>query len=120
VYATTKAAVLMLSECLRAELAPSGVGVTAVCPGFIATNITQASEYVGRAPEEQQRLRELVTAQYRRRNFTPAQVATEIVAAIGSDAPLAVVTPEAKLMRAIARFTPGLARRLAAIDLLPA
>ena len=57
-YSATKAAVLMLSECLRAELAPSGIGVTAVCPGFVATNITRAAQYVGRPEAEQDRLRE--------------------------------------------------------------
>lgn len=118
-YATTKAAVLMLSECLRAELAPSGVGVTAVCPGFIATNITRAAEYVGRPAADQERLRDQVTRAYQRRNFTPEQVAEEIVAAIGADLPIAIVTPEAKLMRAISRLSPRLARRLARLELLP-
>src|SRR5699024_7237847 len=39
-YATTKAGVLTLSECLRAELADHDIGVTAVCPGFVHTSIT--------------------------------------------------------------------------------
>ena len=36
-YVTTKAAVLALSRCLRADWAEYGVGVTAVCPGFVNT-----------------------------------------------------------------------------------
>ncbi len=119
-YATTKAAVLMLSECVRAELAPYGIGVTAVCPGLIATNITRATEYVGRAPADQERLRERVSQLYARRNFTPEQVASEIVEAIGADRPIAIVTPEAKLMRAISRLSPRLMRRLAGLDAIPA
>ncbi len=119
-YAATKAAVLMLSECLRAELAPSGIGVTAVCPGFIATNITRAARYVGREEADQERLRERVTRMYERRNFTAERVAVEIVEAIGADLPVAVVTPEAKLMRALSRFAPGVARRLARLETLPA
>lgn len=119
-YATTKAAVLMLSECLRAELAASGIGVTAVCPGLIATNITRATEYVGRPEADQDRVREQVTRFYQRRNFTPEQVAEEIVAAIGADRPIAIVTLEAKLMRAISRLSPRLARRLARVEALPA
>jgi 2-hydroxycyclohexanecarboxyl-CoA dehydrogenase len=35
-YATTKAGVLALAQCLRADWAGRGVGVTAVCPGVIA------------------------------------------------------------------------------------
>ena len=119
-YAATKAAVLMLSECLRAELAPSGIGVTAVCPGFVATNITRAAQYVGRPEADQDRLREHVTRMYERRNFTAAQVAAEIIEAIGADLPVAVVTPEAKLMHLLSRFAPGVTRRLAGIETLPA
>jgi NAD(P)-dependent dehydrogenase (short-subunit alcohol dehydrogenase family)/pimeloyl-ACP methyl ester carboxylesterase len=118
-YAATKAAVLMLSECLRAELLGHGIGVTAVCPGAVATNITRAAEYVGRPEAEQERLREYATRMYERRNFTPERVAAEIIRAIGADLPVAVVTPEAKLMRAMSRFAPGLTRRLAAIEALP-
>jgi NAD(P)-dependent dehydrogenase (short-subunit alcohol dehydrogenase family) len=36
-YTTTKHAVVALSRALRAELAPVGVRVSAVCPAFIAT-----------------------------------------------------------------------------------
>jgi NAD(P)-dependent dehydrogenase (short-subunit alcohol dehydrogenase family)/pimeloyl-ACP methyl ester carboxylesterase len=118
-YAASKAAVLMLSESLRAELVPYGIGVTAVCPGLIATNITRATHYVGVDDAGQERLRDEVTRLYERRNFTPEQVAHEVVRAIGRDVPVAVITPEAKLSRLISRASPGLARRLAGVDALP-
>ncbi len=118
-YSASKAAVLMLSECLRAEVLPYGIGVTAVCPGVIATNITRSTRYVGVDEDEQQRLRDHVTRVYRRRNFTPEQVAEEIVAAIAADKPVAVITPEAKVAHALSRFAPGVARRLAGVDALP-
>jgi NAD(P)-dependent dehydrogenase (short-subunit alcohol dehydrogenase family) len=118
-YAASKAAVLMLSECLRAELTPHGIGVTAVCPGIVATNITRATRYVGRADADQARLREHATRVYERRNFTPEQVAAEIVQAIATDKPVAVVTPEAKVMRAMSRFAPGMLRRFAKLEALP-
>jgi NAD(P)-dependent dehydrogenase (short-subunit alcohol dehydrogenase family) len=119
VYAATKAAVLMLSESLRAELVPFGIGVTAVCPGVIATNITRATRYVDHSEADQGRVADYVTRLYARRNFTPERVAAEILRAVGEDRPVAVITPEAKLMRAISRLSPGLARRLAAYDALP-
>jgi NAD(P)-dependent dehydrogenase (short-subunit alcohol dehydrogenase family)/pimeloyl-ACP methyl ester carboxylesterase len=118
-YAASKAAVLMLSECLRAELIPHGIGVTAVCPGIVATNITRATRYVGRADADQARLREHATRIYERRNFTPEQVAAEIVQAIATDKPVAVVTPEAKVMRAMSRFAPRMLRRFAGLEALP-
>ena len=117
-YATTKAGVLMLSECLRAELHSHGIGVTAVCPGFIATNITRTTRYVGRGETEQQRLAERVTRSYERRNFTPDRVAEEIIEAIGVNRPVAVITPEAKVMRALSRIAPGFLRRLARLEVL--
>lgn len=42
-YSATKHAVVGLSKSLRAEAADLGVKVTAVCPGFIQTNIFDAS-----------------------------------------------------------------------------
>ena len=118
-YCASKSAVLMLSECLRAELQPYGIGVTAVCPGIVATNITRTTRYVGHAQADQQRVADRVTGMYQRRHFTPDQVAAEIVAAIGADRPVAVVTPEAKVMHALARFAPGTMRRLAGVEALP-
>lgn len=119
-YSASKAAVLMASECLRAELAPHGIGVTAVCPGFVHTNITRSAHYVGRLEASGPALAERVTRLYERRNFTPERVAQEILAAIAHDRALAVVTPEARVLRAVSRFAPGLRRRLATLDTLPA
>jgi NAD(P)-dependent dehydrogenase (short-subunit alcohol dehydrogenase family)/pimeloyl-ACP methyl ester carboxylesterase len=118
-YSTTKAAVLMLSECLRAEFAPWGIGVTAVCPGVVATNITRTTRWVGRDPDEQARLSAYATERYQRRNFTPERVAAEIVEAIGADRPIAAITPEAKVARALSRLAPGLLRRLAQLEATP-
>ena len=46
-YATSKSAALMLTECLRAELAGDGIGVTAICPGVIDTAIVSTTRFVG-------------------------------------------------------------------------
>lgn len=119
-YSATKAAVLMLSECLRAELAPHGIGVSAICPGFIATGITRSARYVGRSDAEAQDIAERVTRLYQRRNFTADRVAEAILEAIAVDRPVTAVTPEAKLMRALSRIAPGVLRRIAQLDALPA
>jgi NAD(P)-dependent dehydrogenase (short-subunit alcohol dehydrogenase family) len=39
IYNTSKYAVVGLSESIRKDLAPHGIGVTVLCPGFVATNI---------------------------------------------------------------------------------
>ncbi|PWW56223.1 SDR family oxidoreductase [Actinokineospora spheciospongiae] len=42
-YNVVKAGVLSLSETLRFELAPYGIGTTVVCPGFFKTNLPDAA-----------------------------------------------------------------------------
>lgn len=116
-YATSKAAVLMLSECLRAELAGAGIGVTAVCPGFVDTGITRTTVHVDADGAAQEELRERSARSYRRRNYTPEKVAVQIVSAAAADRPQLAVSPEAKLLRGLGRYTPGLARRIARVDL---
>jgi NAD(P)-dependent dehydrogenase (short-subunit alcohol dehydrogenase family) len=46
-YAAMKAAVIQLSEGLAIYLRPKGVGVTVLCPGPVATNISQAMRTFG-------------------------------------------------------------------------
>jgi NAD(P)-dependent dehydrogenase (short-subunit alcohol dehydrogenase family) len=112
-YATTKSAVLMLSECLRAELAEHGIGVTAICPGLVHTNITSTTRFVGTDPEEQTRLQKGAHAAYGRRNFTPDRAAKEILRAARRNTAVAPVTPEAKIGLVASRLTPALLRSAA-------
>ena len=42
-YNATKAAVVAISETLRSELKPYGIGVTVVCPGFFQTNLAEST-----------------------------------------------------------------------------
>jgi NAD(P)-dependent dehydrogenase (short-subunit alcohol dehydrogenase family) len=45
-YAATKAAVVMLSHCLRLEAEAYGVKVNVVCPGYVETEIFQVSRII--------------------------------------------------------------------------
>ena len=118
-YATTKAGVLMLSECLRAELAAEGIGVTAVCPGLVNTNITNTTRFVGVSAEEERRRQRDSTKLYARRGFGPEGVARDVLRAIERNTALAPSTPEAHVALALSRFAPGLGRVLAKVDLTP-
>ncbi|MFI0368657.1 SDR family oxidoreductase [Actinomadura sp. 1N219] len=115
-YATSKAAVLMLSECLRAELKGKGIGVSAVCPGIVNTNITRTSRFVGQDRDEEARSRKRAARAYARRDFGPDGVAEQIVAAVRRDRAVVPVTPEARLGYAASRAAPGLMRLLARLD----
>ncbi len=41
-YSATKAAVVAISECWQAELAPDAIQVAVLCPGFVSTRINQS------------------------------------------------------------------------------
>lgn len=43
IYAASKAAVLNISENIRADLGAQGIGVTALCPGWVKSNIHEAA-----------------------------------------------------------------------------
>ncbi len=110
-YCTTKFAVLGLSEALREELAPHGIGVTAVCPGLINTPITTRSPMRGPLAEDpatQARMVEL----YERRNYTPARVARNILKAVQRNRAVAPISPEAWGLYYLKRFAPRLLYRI--------
>ncbi|WP_067465272.1 SDR family oxidoreductase [Actinomadura macra] len=115
-YATSKAAVLMLSECLRAELRGKGIGVSAICPGIVDTNITRTSRFVGADDAQEARSRERAARAYARRGFGPQEVADQIVAAVRDDKALVPVTPEARLAYLASRVSPRAMRLLARLD----
>lgn len=111
-YVTTKYAVLGLTECLRSELRPHGIGVTAICPGIIDTPITRSSPMRGQFAEEGQR-EEMVEA-YRKRGYGPERVAANVLKAIQRNRGIAPVTPEAWIAWYAKRLSPALVSRLMA------
>lgn len=44
-YCSSKAAVRIWGEALRAELAPKGIGVSVICPGFVTSRMTAANDF---------------------------------------------------------------------------
>ncbi|QRY47643.1 SDR family NAD(P)-dependent oxidoreductase [Mycolicibacterium boenickei] len=111
-YSATKFAVLGLSEALRMELKPHGIGVTAVCPGIINTAITQNSVIRGAADVDARR-KHLVST-YQKRGYTPERVAKNILRAVARNRAVAPVASEAHVMYVLSRTAPPLARWLAA------
>lgn len=118
-YATTKAAVKMLSEVQRNEFAEHGIGVSVICPGVVDTGITDRTTFVASDEEEQAKRRGAAGALYRRRNYGPEKVADAIVGAIEHNRMIVPVSAESQLGWRLSRFAPGLTRRLAALDVVP-
>ncbi|WP_405584005.1 SDR family oxidoreductase [Streptomyces sp. NBC_01190] len=115
-YSTSKAAVLMLSACLRAELAGHGVGVSAICPGPVNTPITGSARHTGVDEAEQRRRRAKSARLYRLRGYPPEKVARAVVRAVQRNHAVVPVTPEARAARLLSRLSPGATRALARID----
>ncbi|ETW25872.1 hypothetical protein MGAST_00190, partial [Mycobacterium gastri 'Wayne'] len=116
-YGTSKAAVLALSESMRADFADEGITVTAVCPGFVNTNIAKSTVYAGLTAEQQERAREKADAAYRRRNYTPEATAKAIVKAVRTGAAVLPVAAESRLGYALRRISPSLVRLFAPFDI---
>ncbi|MEU2303585.1 SDR family oxidoreductase [Streptomyces misionensis] len=115
-YSTSKAAVLMLSECLRAELASRSIGVTAICPGIVNTGITSTARFAGVDAAEESRRRKSSARLYGLRNYPPEKVASAVLDAIADNKPLVPVTPESRVAHALSRVLPGALRRLARVE----
>lgn len=115
-YSTSKAAVLMLSECLRAELASKSIGVSAICPGIVNTNITATSRFTGVDEAEEKRRQQKSSRLYGLRNFPPEKVADAILLAVVKNQAVVPVTPESKGALWMSRFAPGTLRRFAKLE----
>ncbi|MGW1586598.1 SDR family oxidoreductase [Streptomyces sp. NPDC002386] len=115
-YSTSKAAVLMLSECLRAELAEQEIGVTAVCPGLVNTNITATARFTGVDEAEERRRQQRSARLYGLRNYPPEKVADAVLDAVTRNRAVVPVTPEARGAHLLSRFMPGALRRLARVN----
>lgn len=99
-YQMSKYALVGLSGSLRAEYAAAGLGITALCPGFVDTNLLGAARDGGWSP--------------RRFNFpsflamAPERVAARAVRAIYRNQGLVVLSAHARFFWALHRLFPRL------------
>jgi len=98
-YTTSKFAMVGFSDSLRAEFGRDGLGVTALCPGFVDTNLF-ASAPVG----ESQKGPKIPPAVF---CTTVDKVAVAAVKALRRNRRLVVVSPWAHLLVNAKRFVPG-------------
>ncbi|OBF94946.1 short chain dehydrogenase [Mycobacterium sp. 852002-51152_SCH6134967] len=114
-YATSKAAVFMFGDCLRAELDQAGVGLTTVCPGVIDTNIVHTTRFdIPAAKREQAEARRAqLEKAFSRRRYGPDKVANAIVSAVKKNKPIRPVAPEAHIVYGVAHLLPQVMRSAA-------
>lgn len=98
-YCTSKFAMVGFSESLRHEYGRVGLGVTALCPGFVRTNLfTNAPLELG---VERQKLPPTFIC------TTPERVAAAAIKAIRRNRRLVVIEPLARTLYLLKRFAPG-------------
>jgi NAD(P)-dependent dehydrogenase (short-subunit alcohol dehydrogenase family) len=116
-YCTTKFGVLGFSESLRAELVDHGIGVSAICPGMIRTNIINSG--VLESPDADiEEKRKTIDAMYEKRNYPPEKVAQAIISAIRRNRAVVPVAPEAWAAYYARRWVPWLVRWQARKDIV--
>jgi len=99
-YCTSKFGMVGFSESLRNEFGRQGLGVTALCPGFVRTNLFTNAPLEAKAEEHKLPPKMICT--------TPERVANAAVKAIYRNRRLVVMEPLARLMYAVKRFAPWL------------
>jgi len=107
-YVASKFAVLGMSMSMRGELSPRGVGVTAICPGLIATNIIHGSQM----SEKMNGMRDKVAGTFAKRGAPPSKVAAAIISAVRHDRAVVPVAAEAWLVWGLVRAAPSVAVRV--------
>jgi NAD(P)-dependent dehydrogenase (short-subunit alcohol dehydrogenase family)/pimeloyl-ACP methyl ester carboxylesterase len=119
-YCTSKAAVYMFSDCLRAELDAAGIGLTTICPGTVDTNIVHTTRFDAprRSDEGIESRREQLEKQFGRRRFGPDKAAKAIVSAVKKNKPIRPITPEAYLLYGTSRALPQAMRNAARVKLV--
>src|SRR6185503_2639122 len=97
-YCTSKFAMVGFSESLRNELGRHGLGVTALCPGFVRTNLFTNAPLEEAVEEHKLPPRAICT--------TPERVANAAIKAIYRNRRLVVMEPFARFMYTMKRFAP--------------
>ena len=85
-YTVAKHGVVSMSETLRHELAPHGVGVSVLCPGLVATNLPRSTHRMSGVGDP--------TASMPDMAIDPALVGELVADAIGQDLPYILTHPE--------------------------
>jgi NAD(P)-dependent dehydrogenase (short-subunit alcohol dehydrogenase family) len=85
-YTIAKHGVVSMSETLRAEMAPHGVGVSVLCPGLVATNLPRSTARLSGVGDPDASMPDM--------SIDPAIVGELVADAIGKDLPYILTHPD--------------------------
>jgi len=106
-YVASKFAVLGFSQSLRAELAAHSVGVTAICPGLIATAIAADGRVSGALRSRKQKVTEAF-----KKGASPTRVAEAILDAVRDNPAVRTVGRDAWAIHQLTKLAPWTVHRL--------
>jgi short-subunit dehydrogenase len=109
-YGATKHAVVGLSQGLGDELAEHGIGVSAVCPGFVDTPIAKSLRV--RGDDDPAGVRDQTAHFLKWRSLAPERVAEAVVRAAERGALVVPVGIEARVLWLFSRLSPRAPRAL--------
>ena len=101
-YCASKAAVISLSQCLRADWCSSGVGVSVICPGVIDTPIATRTRHVGPLVDKRHAATRILG-----HGHSPEIVAKAIIGAVERNHEIVHDGIESMLAFRLLRFAPG-------------
>jgi NAD(P)-dependent dehydrogenase (short-subunit alcohol dehydrogenase family) len=113
-YGVAKSAVLMASQSLRIELRRHGIGVTAICPGAIRTDLIAHGARAGLSESEAAQWQDRASGMQALAFAGPDKVARVIERAVRRNWAVVPVNAEAWATYALFRLSPGLTRELLA------
>lgn len=99
-YCATKFGLVGFSDSLRTEYGREGLGVTALCPGFVKTNLFTSAPL-----PEKSKGHKIPPSMF---STTPERVAAATIRAIRRNKRQVIVEPFAHVLCGLKRFTPGL------------
>ncbi|MBJ8342021.1 SDR family NAD(P)-dependent oxidoreductase [Antrihabitans sp. YC3-6] len=115
-YGVAKIGVLMATQSLRVELRKHNIGVTAICPGVIRTNLLANGERNGLTAEQQAEWKaQMGTVQTSLGFGGPDKVARVIERSVRNNWAIVPVNPEAWLGYGLFRLSPTLLRTVASV-----
>ena len=107
-YVASKFAVLGFSQALRAELEPHRIGVTAICPGLIATSIIADGRMAAALHSRKARIMETF-----KKGAPPERVAEAILDAVRTNPAVRTVGRDAWVIHQLIKLAPETAYRFA-------
>lgn len=112
-YNAAKAAVISLSETLRFEMAPHGVGVSVACPSFFKTRLLETSRQQATEASAAPPMEGIVGRLMDKANVTAGDVAGDIVKAVAQQRFMVISHADARRLYGLKRLSPSLYFKMA-------